>query len=487
MKNIVSVIVSLLLLGNVCYGQERKILLKDMKNELYQDQQLWYEIKSKKLFTGKVVGDGVEIGENSYSYYKNGLPEGKFEIHTLEGKLKIEGNVKQGMLDGRIKEYYSSGILKREGIYENSVLIGGEIVYHENGLVMYKFNNEQKQPLEEYDYTGNLIQENKECKGTSCKVIKKYWRNGNVKMIENDEGLEGGTTKLYYFENGELRRDLFYPGYRGSNRDLQYFENGNLRANYVDARTQNKEIVLKYSEYGLLEKAYRTDNPDEYLKLDPKLLGKKISMVKISNEKSMMQNDTIILSDFLDKDILDGKWRLTYPNKQLFCEYSFKKGQPIDGTFTMYYETGKIHKETVLKDMGKTSIIREYYNSGELLKEYTISNGTFDEMYKEYAKNGVLLIEGVYKKGRRIGEYKKYYNDGKLSSIIRYDKENYYDERLTVYYKDGNVAIEAESFDFIKKYSVKYFDMKGNIISDSILRDEYPGFNERNEDEESDE
>jgi len=99
----------------------------------------------------------------------------------------------------------------------------------------------------------------------------------------------------------------------------------------------------------------------------------------------------------------------------------------------IYYESGNLRAETLLKDGKVEGIIKEYYESGELYRELSFKDGKHEGIMKEYYPSGELYREIPYKDGQQVGIEKKYYKSGELM-LDGFVKDGEPDEIEKLYY-----------------------------------------------------
>ncbi|MDC1024531.1 toxin-antitoxin system YwqK family antitoxin [Flavobacteriales bacterium] len=189
-------------------------LVNKIDNLIYFKNQLYSGFITMEKFND---GTPKKIME-----YKNGIQEGGFKEYWLNGKIKIDSNIKNKKIHGKNKEYFQNGNLQLEGNFNNG---------KENGLWKGYYEDGQKKIEEEYK------------NGINHGVYKKYHRNGELcQEVKFENGKEDGLYKEY-FEDGTLFREILFKNgeevvgpkeediiVEGEQKErfLDYHENGKL-------------------------------------------------------------------------------------------------------------------------------------------------------------------------------------------------------------------------------------------------------------------
>jgi len=102
--------------------------------------------------------------------------------------------------------------------------------------------------------------------------------------------------------------------------------------------------------------------------------------------------------------------------------FSMVNGQEKSGSYTSYYENGKLKSSENYQNGRKVGICKYYYDNGklqyeEIYNQYGLADGTF----KSYYKNGQLESTYLYKNNKKEGPYKEYYENGALRDEGRYE------------------------------------------------------------------
>lgn len=123
---------------------------------------------SKKAFFGKFkdvkAGDStMMIAEGNFS--KNGLKDGAFVLHYLDGQLEAKGNFIEDKYDGDWVFYYPNGKIKSKGSFNQNKYVGKWEMYYEDGRPQLFFEDENRM----------------------CKIANS-WRPDGTKMINDGNG-----------------------------------------------------------------------------------------------------------------------------------------------------------------------------------------------------------------------------------------------------------------------------------------------------------
>ena len=122
---------------------------------------------------------------------------------------------------------------------------------------------------------------------------------------------------------------------------------------------------------------------------------------------------------------------------------TFKNGERDGLTEQFYNDTGKLRVSANYKNGVLDGEFKVYYPNGNLQGEVTYKNGEMNGEYKEYNENKNIRLSGNYKNNLQDGEWKSYLEDGTLESIVNY-KDGELNGLKEDYYKNGNVWIRQE-------------------------------------------
>jgi len=88
--------------------------------------------------------------------------------------------------------------------------------------------------------------------------------------------------------------------------------------------------------------------------------------------------------------------------------------KPVDGIYRIYYESGDLRYEIILRNGKRNGITREFAKSGWLREETPYNNGKINGTKKLFFPTGNLMTEIYYKNSHQIGTAKHYSEDGSL-------------------------------------------------------------------------
>jgi len=194
------------------------------------------------------------------------------------------------------------------------------------------------------------------------KIVKKYYKNGNLEMVGTTiNGKLSGEFK-YYYENGNIKIIDHYRKGKSHGKTITYYKNGNIEGiiNYVDG--------IKYGEY-----KYYYENGN------------------LNSEGTYKNNKEI------------GRWKYFSKNGVLDSSVDFIGSNDYQ-KFIKYYETGEIKFRVKIDDDLKFQGEKiAYYKNGNIMYKGMIVNGKANGIFKVYDKKGKFLknlnyINGVLKK-----------------------------------------------------------------------------------------
>ena len=136
----------------------------DAKNVELRDDNIVYDLETKKPFTG-LVKDYLKNGElKAEINYRNGLLDGIFKAYyNDEEKLLMIATFKEGKINGSLK-FYTDEYLREEYVCDTKTL--HQIAYSLNDI---EFQND-------ITFIGNYA---------DSFIFKYYYPNGKIKVIEN--------------------------------------------------------------------------------------------------------------------------------------------------------------------------------------------------------------------------------------------------------------------------------------------------------------
>ncbi|MDR0228916.1 MAG: hypothetical protein LBI72_07620 [Flavobacteriaceae bacterium] len=471
---------------------------------------IFYKVGSTTPFTGKAIAYGDKGKIVTETSYVNGKKEGAFKKYHQNGVLEEEGSYKQkkkegefksyyssgkpntvenyvdGKREGIVKEYYDSGQLKSESQYKNDQKDGKASLYYSNGQLKVSLTYKEGRE-DEYDKVYSAAGETfLEIIGdrNSAFVVKYYGYNGlpikeeayQATSGEEEKGEKVGY-KLYY-DSGQLKEETSYRDGKRNGKRTTYYENGG-----VESREIYKDDVLEgksdyYTAFGarILSKNFTSNIASVYNMSS----GEVIKQLPFEEDDNMEVFSSLmdmqieggefydvgkfyVLGNSKERILLNGKYKMTYPNSQVAFDYEFMDGRPVAGTFVWYRDTGKKYAEVKYLKGGMRTEVKLYYVDGTLQASFNTQEGNYQGNYLTYSPKGVLISDIRYYYGGITGVAFQYYSDGKLMMAVNYEqgeKQGPYE----IYYKEG-MLMEEGVYDEEGYQEVLFtYDKKGNKI-----------------------
>jgi len=368
-------VIGLLLLGNLIYGQTYK------KNEVVVKDRVYYNKKSNSVITGEVV-DYYKNGDiKSKSQVKNGILDGEVITYDENKNIKIKLLMRRGKLK-KFFTYYDTGELRAETISGIGNHYGKSIIYYKSGVRQKEKIQKDNKLVEELDYyEDGKLKSKTTPKGKNRSQVLGYYKNGKIKsktILEN-------------------RYPIEIVEYRGG-VPQKIMENGKiLKKNY------SSSFAKLYKE----EELERKNNLYYEKKTNKLVMGKLVYYYK--NGK--------LRSEYEIKDgIPHGRVAFYYENGKLSRELTKVKGVN-EGVYRSYYDTGELKIKGVLKNGKLLGKFKSYYKSGKLESEATYKGEKLFEKVN-YLESGEVDYKIVTKKD---GKQEKiiYSKDGKIKSVSK--------------------------------------------------------------------
>lgn len=193
-----------------------------IRNGVHQDTSIVFDKNGKELKYVIYTTDSAGI-----SYYIN---DGPYVQAFQNGKLKLQGTIKEHKLQGVFSQYNSSGIL----IFESNVIdgTGWKKGYFPSGVRKDSAN-----------YIGEK----------QNGILYIWYENGQVSQITNWKDNVQYGHQLYYYDNGQLQREDFWE-----NGDVHgplkiYHRNGTLQHDHTYVFGKRDGLVRAYHENGALK------------------------------------------------------------------------------------------------------------------------------------------------------------------------------------------------------------------------------------------
>lgn len=121
---------------------------------------------------------------------------------------------------------------------------------------------------------------------------------------------------------------------------------------------------------------------------------------------------------------------------------------------------------------GSQEFMDGYYVVGNELskwEEFEFKEGILDGNYIIFHPNGEIFSHTQYSNGKKHGEELMYFPDGVLNSKSTFNNDILVGSKYT-YFESGKIQSESKIEDG-ESLETQYFDLLGNIISQSFIRD----------------
>lgn len=289
------------------------ILQKDYQE--YRDKSL-----DKKYFYKNGLLEGVqetfytEGGKRSVSQYKNGIILSRTDFHQNGQIAQDEKYDEQGRRNGVIVAYDSDGKKKSESNYGHGSLQGRSVEYDKDGATKVTYYKDSRAEGE----------------------YKLIYANGKTKtegLNNSNSNKEGKWTE--YYDNGNLKNEIFYTDGIKDGVDIAYYENGKIKSSAEYKKGLKNGAYKEYNEspYVLLtESSYKDDRLDGIYKgynegkiwrdciyKDGKLISEKQYLNGVLSVLKMLDQ----YGNLVDVRKYDAAGKSTYQNK------SYKKNKDV--------------------------------------------------------------------------------------------------------------------------------------------------------------
>jgi antitoxin component YwqK of YwqJK toxin-antitoxin module len=214
--------------------------IKDGKN---LDTTYWFDRE------GKNYGYKLHRADSAIDYFIN---DGPVKVFGDDGKIRMEGTVKNHTQGDRWIEYYENGFVKRdisckndtgwmvnyyqsEQIEDSDFVMGntGAVIKHwyKNGQLAHSVgwrNNQYDGEIEDFYENGQLKQKGNYVNGQFEGEGKYWYPSGKLKGIANYQmGVQTGK-QIMYFENGQIQAELCTKDGKMDGEQKQYDSNGKI-------------------------------------------------------------------------------------------------------------------------------------------------------------------------------------------------------------------------------------------------------------------
>jgi antitoxin component YwqK of YwqJK toxin-antitoxin module len=169
-----------------------------------------------------------------------------------------------------------------------------------------------------------------------------------------------------------------------------------------------------------------------------------------------MKTANIILCTMLLMACGNKKVEKNYPGGAVMESYSVNKEGQKDGTYTAFFEGGKV-RETVEFEDGKMTGKRTIYfeNGKPEIEELYTGDGKLNGPYRVYYPQGGLQLEKTYTNDKITGVLKVYYPNGAIKEEVTMS-ENEENGPFTEYYLNGAIHWKGTYLNGDNEYGILY-------------------------------
>ncbi|CAL2086613.1 tetratricopeptide repeat protein [Tenacibaculum sp. 190524A05c] len=177
------------------------------------------------------------------------------------------------------------------------------------------------------------------------------------------------------------------------------------------------------------------------------------------------ENNRVAAIGEIEEELKKGLWRFYDNNGLLVAEGEFDDKGGKKGSWTWYFDFGKVKETASYKDGELEGENLMYHENGKLYIQARYSKGTLNGEYKYYNDKGALIQKKYFKENKLDGVYNAYFSVGEeLPEFYVPYKDGVKDGEFLEYYANGdvyykanysgdNVVGTAKKFHFNKKLS----------------------------------
>lgn len=126
--------------------------------------------------------------------------------------------------------------------------------------------------------------------------------------------------------------------------------------------------------------------------------------------------EQVVEEGFYKNNKKEGTWTKYFNNGRVEHVLSFKSNR-LDGIATFYYRNGKKKEEGIWKNNRWVGNYKYYYKNGNVRNEWKYNEtGKRTGVQKYYHENGQLRLEGAWENGKESGPIVEFYEDGSVKS-----------------------------------------------------------------------
>jgi len=184
------------------------------------------------------------------------------------------------------------------------------------------------------------------------------------------------------------------------------------------------------------------------------------AIAQIGNSNMRKPNDPVpkdlgwnmAYSDFrIENKIIAEYKKVLFSNKEDSVQYFKQKeirqnrlNPPDNGTFTDYYDNGKIKVKGIYKNGKKNGLWEEWYENGQKKDSSTYRNDDLVGKRLLWHNNGQLLLESYWsKKHDRIKIWTRYFENGQIESVGGFDENGELHGKDLQFYESGKKKRET--------------------------------------------
>lgn len=227
-----------------------------IKNGEYVDTTFWFDR------SGHIYGYKVHLKDSSFDNY---VQNGPIKIYSLNGKIRMEGNIENHKTGGQWTDYYPNGRIERVLNLTNDT--GWAVHYYETGQIKDSqfWINDNAFVVKLWNEKGILTQ------STGWKNLHfdgeglRYYENGNLWIRSNySNGKVNGEATCYYL-SGKIQKIYQFKDSLQDGRQIEYFENGQVQSDLffkegkMDGTQRNYDDKGKVTATAIYKKGVRIE------------------------------------------------------------------------------------------------------------------------------------------------------------------------------------------------------------------------------------
>lgn len=368
---------------------------------------------------------------NEISYYSEDTQNGPFTSYFANGKIKLEGFIKNGELHNSKVAYRQNGQVHKITKYSD-----GEVLSTES----YDLNNQKEYSIDFTKQSGKISFTDKCLTSSEFTLINglyegKYISKDNlgtlIMEVEYKNDVRHNFSKYYspfgtiqyerpYYAGklngidkqydllGNLRLTDEFTFGKNNGKTVRYYKNGKKMYEYTSFDSSNEGDYIYYNQEGLaiLKIVYENNIPIKYFNLNSNgTFGEPVEIINESAQiTSNYSNGNIAIKFQIEKGNINGKLVVFNKDAQPEYEVNYKKGI-LEGNRLEYYSNGKLYKKENFKNSDYSGEQNYFDEEG---KPLLIANYENDELHGDFL---------IYKNGKIV--LTKKYDSGELYQIIK--------------------------------------------------------------------